>query len=289
MDQTAWLEERRKGLGSSDAAAVCGLSPYRTPLHVYLDKLGLAEYPETDAMRWGLKLEDVIATAYVEATDNPLQVPKPAILTHPALEWMKATPDRIAVDRLVELKTSRTHDQWGREGTDEIPEGYLLQVQHQMAVVGIDLCDVAVLIGGSDFRVYTVPANHALQERLIAIEEDFWRRVEERRAPALDWNDPRTPKLVEALYRPIEGQEIDLDAHALSRLDRYEQLGIALRELQDERDEIRARVVESMGPASVGHLPDGRMVARNTIHRKAYSIEAGSYVDFRIKKRRKAI
>jgi len=35
-----WLNERRKGIGGSDAAAICGVSPYRTPLQVWKDKRG---------------------------------------------------------------------------------------------------------------------------------------------------------------------------------------------------------------------------------------------------------
>ncbi len=35
-DRTSWLNERRKGIGGSDIGAILGLSPYRTPVDVWM-------------------------------------------------------------------------------------------------------------------------------------------------------------------------------------------------------------------------------------------------------------
>lgn len=37
-----WLQYRRMGIGGSDIAAICGLSKWRSSMHVYLEKLGEA-------------------------------------------------------------------------------------------------------------------------------------------------------------------------------------------------------------------------------------------------------
>lgn len=42
MTEDQWLEARRAGIGGSDAAAIAGLSKWKTPMSVYLDKLGQA-------------------------------------------------------------------------------------------------------------------------------------------------------------------------------------------------------------------------------------------------------
>ena len=39
IEKPEWLEYRRKGIGGSDAGAVCGLNPYRTAMQVYQDKI----------------------------------------------------------------------------------------------------------------------------------------------------------------------------------------------------------------------------------------------------------
>ena len=69
MDKMAWLEYRKKGIGGSDAGAVCGFNPYRTAMEVYQDKIS-NEIVEIDneAMRQGRELEDYVAGRFCEAT-----------------------------------------------------------------------------------------------------------------------------------------------------------------------------------------------------------------------------
>jgi putative phage-type endonuclease len=181
-----WLLERRTGIGGSDAAAVLGLSRWRSPLDVYLEKTGTdVEITDTPAMYWGRRLERVILEAYVEQTgvavDAPVGVYR--MLRSSTRPWQIYSPDGMAADRLVEIKTARTAEGWGEPGTDEVPDDYAIQVQHGMAVTGLPRCDVAVLIGGSDFRVYTVERDNALIADLIAAEAAFWQRVERRDPP----------------------------------------------------------------------------------------------------------
>ena len=40
MSRSAWLAQRRKSIGGSDAAGIVGLSPYATPYTVWADKTG---------------------------------------------------------------------------------------------------------------------------------------------------------------------------------------------------------------------------------------------------------
>lgn len=100
--------------------------------------------------------------------------------------FMRANLDGIADDgRVVEFKTSSKSDGWGEVGTDEIPDYYMTQVQHYLAVTGVKTADVAVLIGGNDFRIYTVEADEELQALLIERESEFWALVESRTPPDL--------------------------------------------------------------------------------------------------------
>ena len=56
----AWLSERRKHITGTDVAAILGLSRFKTPLRVWLEKKGEIEPDENEAMRWGKRLERVI-------------------------------------------------------------------------------------------------------------------------------------------------------------------------------------------------------------------------------------
>ena len=61
--------DRRAGLGASDAPAALGLSPWKTPLELFLEKTGrAAPVEEKLSMRIGRALEPVVLRAFVDET-----------------------------------------------------------------------------------------------------------------------------------------------------------------------------------------------------------------------------
>lgn len=181
-------EDRRTGIGGSDAPVALGLSPWSTPYDLFLAKTGQGDEPPppTEPMIWGTLMQPVIAAEYARRTGFVL-VEEPAMLRHPTNHWMIGHLDGSIVDssprRILEVKTARDGRGWGEPGTDEIPLHYLLQCHHYLIVSGAEICDVAILISGSDFRIYRVAADPEIAALLIAQEGVFWRHVEEREPP----------------------------------------------------------------------------------------------------------
>jgi putative phage-type endonuclease len=181
LSRDDWLALRRRGIGSSDAPAVVGVSPYRTPLEVWAEKVGLAEPEENEAMRWGRLLEPVIAEEYSRAVGQQLWDPR-AIYQHAEHAWMLATPDRLATPMapriVIEIKTRAM---WRQD--DDLPAHYRVQVQHQLAVLGLDRATVVILVGGQRLFWTDVERDDALIRDLTEQEREFWRRVELRDPP----------------------------------------------------------------------------------------------------------
>jgi putative phage-type endonuclease len=191
-----WLRERKNYLGGTDLAAICGLNPYRTALDVYLDKTSDDISEETNAaMRWGNLLEDVVAKAYSEDTGYFLKIADGPIY-HSEYKFLAANIDRWAYDlhpfksemntkHILECKTTgfTKAKEWGDLGTDQIPESYLIQVAYYAAICDIPKVDIAVLIGGQDFRIYTYERNRELEDKLIKIACNFWHNHIEKRIP----------------------------------------------------------------------------------------------------------
>ena len=174
---TAWHYLRRTGIGGSDAAAALGLSPWRSAYELYLDKLGELEHAEPNpAMLWGKRLEPTILQEYSDATGRRVATPR-STFRSVAFPYMIANLDGLAEGRVVEAKNVRTADGWGEAGSDVVPLVYMLQVQHYMLVTALPVADIAVLIGGADFRIYEVPADADLQGMLVAGESEFWQSV----------------------------------------------------------------------------------------------------------------
>jgi len=181
--RAAWLAERRTGIGGSDAAVIVGVSKWRTPYQLWAEKRGdVVEQEDNMDMLIGRALEPEIRQRYADVTGRTVLQP-PSIVRHPDLEWMLASLDGVTEDgRVLEIKTARSGPEWGEPGSAEIPETYLLQVQHYLAVTAAPVADVAVMF--KDRRtpaveIYEVPADRELQDMLIQAEAQFWQSVQE--------------------------------------------------------------------------------------------------------------
>ena len=188
-DRDAWLEVRRHGIGGSDVAAMMGLSPYRTPYETWAEKSGLIESPDISdkpSVMWGNILEPVIGEHYKSLHPDRTVKRLNAVCRSKERPWAQASLDYEVKDPdlgwgILEIKTAgaRSADQWD-EG---VPLYYLTQVTHYMSVTGRPFADVAVLIGGNDYREYRVMRD---EDDIRAVDEAvdaFWKRVENGDAP----------------------------------------------------------------------------------------------------------
>lgn len=179
--------DRLTGIGSSDAAVILGISKFKSPLELWLEKTQQREpvdINDVPSVHWGTILEDVVAREF--ATAHPeLTVRRRRILrskTHrfalAHVDRMAKTPDGRHVP--VEIKTSRNWEDW-KEG---VPYYYVPQVQHQLFVAEAPYAHVAVLLGGHDYREYVVERDEEYIAMLVAAETAFWANVISRTAPA---------------------------------------------------------------------------------------------------------
>lgn len=282
QSRDTWIAERRTGIGSSDAAAVVGLCPFRTALSVYLDKLGLfPDRHETPAMAWGRRLEEVVAVAFAEETGMSLDHGG-GLVRHRQWHWMIATPDRLTERGVLECKTARTAEGWGPPGTDQVPRSYMIQIQHQLEVLDMEQGWIAVLIGGQDFRVYEIPRCREIAASLIDMEGRFWRSVVAKDPPPFDLDHPQVAALVQLLHQPAPGTQVELDGLAQIEADEYLRLGGAITRATKERDRLKASLAMRMGSAASGQLPSGQVIRRCMRQRKGYTVPASTVTDFRV-------
>jgi len=200
---------RQTGVGASEAAAALGLSPYQTPVEIYLRKVGeAAPVADNGPMRMGRLLEPIVLDLYEEQA-GPINRQQHTLqaLQHP---FMFATPDALNLDGAypVDAKTvgMRSLHLWGEPGTDEVPQEYLVQVTHQMIVLGARQADIAVLKAGQEFAIYRVDYDAELAEMIVEGLRSFWDRVQRREPPP-----PSSPADVSALYRTSRAEAVEAD------------------------------------------------------------------------------
>lgn len=153
MSRDDWLKLRKTGIGGSDAGALCGLNPYRSVMNVFESKTsdGLNE-TDNEAVRQGNDLEDYVARRFCEATGLKVRRSN-AMYRSREYPFMIADVDRLIVGGKagLECKTASAYnaDKW-KDGA--VPEHYLLQCYHYMAVTGKREWYIAVVILGKEFK-----------------------------------------------------------------------------------------------------------------------------------------
>lgn len=189
MDQQrrVWLEERKKGLGGTDIAALCGLHPYKSAFDVFVDKTTTVTDAEdvapSEAAELGRELEPVVINRYRKRTGHEVTSPGPYIV-YPAEPWRRGSLDGVAIPaggkrRVVEAKTAgfSQEERWGEEGTDQVPPEYLLQVAWYMSLADVEEADIAVLLLASRaFKVFTVKRDLELEQKIVNVGREFWEK-----------------------------------------------------------------------------------------------------------------
>ncbi len=239
-----WLLARKQGIGGSDAAAVLGLSKYKTPFDIYEDKLGLRPpTPDNNAMKWGRNLEPLVRAEYANQNNKVVVTPE-KILTHPKYNFILANLDGYTEDnRIVEIKTSRYESAWGDAGTDQVPIEYILQVQHYMLVTGFDYADIAVLISGSEYRQYEIKADQELHEMMIEQYIDFWASVQNQTPP-----EPSSYTDAIARYgRHSVANTVTASVEHEKAIQRLSEIKLQKDILEKEEDELKGQIMVALG------------------------------------------
>ncbi|OXM17344.1 YqaJ viral recombinase family protein [Paenibacillus herberti] len=252
MERAEWLKLRQAGIGGSDAAAVAGMNPWKSPVGVYLEKTGQI-VPEVagEAAYWGNQLEDVVAREFATRSGFKIQRSN-KLYRHKDHPFMLGNVDRLITDGskrrgILEVKTTNAFagDDW--EG-NKIPDHYALQLQHYMAVLGLDYGFFAVLIGGNRFEERYVERDKTVIDALISIEKEFWEQNVLKGIPPVVDGSGASTDLLNYLY-PTSRPEHTVQ---LATMDMIEELQAAqaASKTADERLEAAKNIIKSeMGEA----------------------------------------
>ncbi|KWZ44590.1 endonuclease [Burkholderia savannae] len=272
LSREDWLSVRKNGIGGSDAAAAVGLSPYMSPLELWLVKTSRdANLPKPDAndttepVYWGTLLEPIVAASYTKQTGNRDRRIN-AVLRHPTIPFMLADIDREVIgNRDVQLLECKTAGEFGaRLWRDGVPEYVQLQVQHQLAVTGRQAADVAVLLCGQKLEVHRVVRDDALIARLIELEAAFWSYVETDTPPPADGSES-ADRALRCLY-PGAGGTVDFtgDRSLSSTFADLVAVRADIESRQVVESKLKQTIQQAMGEAGRAEFETGSVSFRRT-------------------------
>lgn len=253
---------------ATEAAAIVGLSPWRSPLSLWHEKAGTVSAETvvpTAAMRWGTRLEPVIADAFAEGHPE-LLVHETGTWANLARDWQRATPDRIITSpdgrppALLEIKTSRYGDGWGKTGTDHVPVTYRCQVVWQLDTLGLDVAHVAVLVAGQDYREYTIRRDEDEAVFLREAAAAFLDSVRAGTPPPVDGH-PATYRTVQLLPSAVDDTAADI---APDVAETYRRALAASRRAEEDKRAAAAVVLSAMGTARRAECAGRKVATRAT-------------------------
>lgn len=293
-DEAAWHALRAQDLTSTDIAALFGLSPYKTHFELWHEKQAgePVRIQQNERMKWGNRLEASVALGIAEDRGWVVRPFKeyarlpglrlgssfdfrviakisnsPGYGTNLDPDGVGWTRDDSPDDAILEIKCvdfRAFRDGWTVEDDYiEAPPHIEIQVQHQMLVSGLRRAYIGVLVGGNDVRILEREADPQVHAGIRAKAAEFWASIANGKAP-----DPVMPDDAAAVIRMHQyaepGKLLDAreDAALAEQLMRYHQLGSDIKRLQEDRDVLKAELLQRIGDyekviTAVGNISAG--------------------------------
>lgn len=268
-EHTGAVYDRTRWIGSSDAAAICGLSPWRTNVQVWMEKTLRSEAEDISgkkSVRRGAMLEPIIRTIVAkEAKIEVLAFNKRYFAAD--MRCAAEIDFEFEIDGEIyngEIKTANSRRGWGEEWTDQIPDYYMAQVIHAQVVTERKKTLVVAAFGFDDFRYYWVEFDAQLADWIVEQEKDFVRCVQEDLCPEpVTLEDAYIAFGLDAGTARQASQEEAEDVLLWRGLDKQ------ISGLTDQRDSVELRLIRAvrdMQALTVNDKPIFTFKAQNHTH-----------------------
>lgn len=289
MTREEWLESRRKGIGGSDCAAILGVNQYKGALGVFIDKTEGSTFEGNIHTEFGNWMEPHIREEFpkrfkrVEGIDiNVYEYPY--VLQHPAKEHYIANIDGIVEHPefgtgIIEIKTA-SEMQWKKWLDDEVPDEYYCQVQHYLNVTGLEYAYIVALVGKRLLWKH-IPRSSEFIALMEAKLDEFWfSYIVPRVAPPPQGVEGDTDMLKALYAHESAGTLVELPG-MMDQYLHYKDVDRQIKELEQEREAFRQRVMQEMGEAEIAYIGE-KKITWKTINRKGYEVKPSSFRMLRI-------
>jgi len=264
-------DDRTNYIGGSDVGAILGFNPYRTPLDVYMEKVGEKKPSEENTFTyWGKTLERPIIAEFEYLTN--LKVEEMPIKYHPDYSFIAGHIDGFIPEKnaILEIKTvgQNARFKWGDENHDLgelkcehsrdissglkgskgcIPESYLCQCVLYASIYNVDKVYIAVYFGNDlPLKIYIYERNHDLEQATLQALNTFWT------AHVLE-EIPPDPSTIEDLMKSFPNAEESTSIIATNEIsdihEKLQSLRDQKEEIEKEEEDLKKKLMTFMGEA----------------------------------------
>ena len=257
-----WLEVRRDSIGGSEAAAIMGLSPWKSAYTLWLEKTGQLQEEnkeenkaDNEAVHFGSLLENIVAAEFCHREGK--KVKKCGLYRSREFPFLTGSFDRLVIGENAGLEC-KTTSAYARDKWDDgqIPPAYYVQCQHYMLVSGLPRWYIACLVGGNHFVSWIVERDEKDIATLLEAEQAFWDKVQRGVMPDIDGSDSTTSSLKE-IYKGGSVEPITLPASTSDLLQRWDELKRLETDLKGQKQEVQNKLCALLGDNEVGIVGEG--------------------------------
>lgn len=267
--------DRSKFLGGSDVAAIFGVSPWKTPVDLYLDKITpRSERPDLDPKReaffkrrkrqepvikerledeFGLEITrlslDEDPNRYRDA-EYPFMAAeidfefsmRPNVRERfPGRDDFAAIPDGTLLNGEIKTVHPFKAGEWGEEGTEEVPVHYAAQFMHGLGVTKRPGGLIAAMFGIDDLICFPIMADQETIATMRAKAAHFWLHNVAKRIPP----DPVNADDVKRLYAGCSGRPVSLDKVGFDALLALDALRKQAKQVELDQGECEWRIARA--------------------------------------------
>lgn len=283
-----WLELRTTGIGGSDAGAILGLNKYASPLTVYMQKKGIEGFGGNASTEWGHILEDPIRQKAAQELGIEICI-VPGMYTSYEYPFMNANLDGIChADHQVTIGGNTVEGMGGHEiktsangegfTEDEIPDSYYCQVQHYMAVTGLDWFILTVFIlSTKQGKHYVIPRNDDfIYTKLIPAEKNFWENnVLAENVPEPIGVESETEYLKNLSY----DESIRIDEETEKIIEEERSIDLQIKELSKKQSGLKNQILLKLAELSNGFNNADKTTAVGSHYKLTYNLQIRKSID----------
>jgi putative phage-type endonuclease len=282
-DEQEWLATRNQGIGASEIGALIGMDHRSSPLKLYCEKTGALEpddLSEVEAIKWGHRLEQVIAAAFEEETGRAVlrgREGKYSVLQSKEHPWALASLDFWTGERgeLWPLEIKNVNAFRAEDWLEGTPDYYLAQLQQQMLVTGATRGTSACLLGGNRLLWCDVDRDEVMIRKITYNGALFWERIVQRQPPDPDQSEA-TKEVLKRLYPQDDGSTVELPMELAEVVDEWRVLKGEVKDTEKRILGLENQIKATMGEAQIGRFPSGDSVSWKTQHSREYVVKAGT-------------
>jgi putative phage-type endonuclease len=262
--------DRKTGIGGSDVASIMGLSPFKTALQLYYEKIAESfDIEEHDNLRRGRKLEKYILEEYASRTEETIEYDIP-LLRHAEYPFLIGHIDGKIHGQnvIIEAKSSALSP---KAWENKIPDYYLVQIAHYAHIYNADRVDVPVLFNNWQYCCFSYYRDEELENRIKQACIDFWQNH------ILKGNPPPMQDIEDgALKYPYSNQDNNLEADATitNKIKELVENSKQIKELEKRETNLKLEIMEYMKDAERLTAPEGCLVSWKSNRQNRLDISA---------------